>query len=508
MTEKCNNKLVVISFLLLFLLLFLLYLPSFSNPPHVDYWEAFFTFHQVDSLPSLSPWPYIVNHDPWRHGTFRPLSYTLLYLEHRAFGSSFVWNHVTNFICYCLLLILLFQLGRRLGARELELGGFLGVYAVLYSHCDILTLTFHIFLVAAWAGFVGAFLLYIRYLEREKTLLLLLVGFLFLFSMLCYETFFLWPPAILILFFAGPRTGRRKRRLLPTLLMLGTLYSLYGAVFILTRFSSHLSGDLSSIPLSAALIGLVFSLFNLLYTGLGVNLFPILAFPGRYRGFSEMLGVIPLGRPPWLIPLAYGFAAAVLILSGVIVLLLIKRKKYRFLSATAFLGFLYLTNFSLLIAARSTTSDFSHILRQFRYQLIPNALVMLFAAVAVSSLFRPTRRVRMIVFSVLLAVFLVNIYFTRAHVLNITARLAPLRELLCDIRTGIKGGDISPERRLYLPDGFATSFPRLCWNRGMGRRMWGTYQWVFSPAELACFSLHREDAYWTIDLDDGVYVKR
>ncbi|MFH1037845.1 MAG: hypothetical protein V1789_04140 [PVC group bacterium] len=498
----------VTGFALLFLFLGILILPTFSNPPHVDYWEAFFTFHQVRADPDLPVWPYVVNHDPWQHGTFRPLSYTLLYLEHLAFGGRFIFNHLADFACYCLLLILLFRLGRRLGARGLELGGFLAVWAVLYSHCDVLSLTFHIFLVAGFAGFIGAFLLYIRYLEGGKTLLLFPAGLLFFLSLLCYETFCCWPLAVLILLFTRRPAGRPRRPIRSTVFLLGVLYLLYGTVFLLTRSASHLPGELSSPSMISFLTGAVFSLFNLLYTGIGVNAIPALAYPGRYRGYSEMLGVIPLGKPPWLVPLAYAAAAVVLLLAGLLVFLLVRRKEWRALAAAAFLGFLYLSNFSLLVAARSITSDFSHILRQFRYQLIPNALLVLLAAIVVSALLRPARKGRAVLFAILLAVFFVNGYYTHRHVENVTKCLAPLKELLQNIRTGMDRGEITPERRLYLPDGFATSFPRLCWNRGMGSRIWGTYQWLFSPAELACFSRRQGDAYWTMDLNEGVYVKR
>ncbi|HDL65155.1 MAG TPA: hypothetical protein ENH12_07190, partial [Proteobacteria bacterium] len=399
---------LIIYFTLLFLVLVILILPTFSNPPHVDYWEAFFTFHQVRADPDLSVWPYVVNHDPWRHGTFRPLLYTILYFEHRAFGSSFVWNHLTNFFSYCLLLLLLFCLGKRLGARAVELAGLLAVFAVLYSHCDILSLTFHISLIFGFCALTAGFIFYLGYLKNGKCRILFAVGFLFLLGMLCYETFCFWPPAILILFFRQSSVRPARRHIRPTLIMLGIVYSLYGSVFILTRSASYLSGELPSPAIISLPIGVVFSLFNLLYTGIGVNLIPALAFPGRYRGFSEMLGVIPLGRPAWLVPLAYGLGTVTLILAGIIVFLLIRRKERKALASAAFLSFLYLSNFSILVAARSTTSDFSHIIRQFRYQLIPNALLVLLAAVIISALWSPTRKGRAILIAILLAVFSIN----------------------------------------------------------------------------------------------------
>ncbi len=503
-----RNPAWTIYFALLFLFLGILIWPTFSNPPHVDYWEAFFTFHQVRADPGLSVWPYVVNHDPWRHGTFRPLLYTLLFLEQVAFGSHFVWNHLVNFFWYCLLLVLLFHLGRRLGAGSAELFGFLTVFAVLYSHCDVLSLTFHVAILAGFAGFIGGFIVYLSYREGGKTLFLLPVGLLFFFSLLCYETFALWPLAILLLFYYPGTAGVNRRSPWPTAAMLGILYLLYGTTFILTRSAAHLSGELSSPSAAAFLTGVVLALFNLVYTGIGVNLVPVLAYPGRYRGYSEMMGWFPIENPPWLLPLARVLAVVALLLIALLVSCLIRRKERRTLAAAAFLGFLYLANFSLLSAARATTSHYSHIIRQFRYQLIPNALLALLAAVVVTALLKNARRGRTMLFVFLLAVFLVNSAYTRLHIENVTARLSPLKELLADIRSGIDRGEITPARRLFLPDGFALAFPRLCWNRGMGQRIWGTYQWIFSPAELACFSRQKEEAFWTMDFDRGVHVRR
>lgn len=389
-----------------------------------------------------------------------------------------------------------------------ELCGFLSVFAVLYSHCDVLSLTFHVAILAGFAGFIGGFIVYLRYLRSGKTLLLIPVGLLFLFGLLCYETFALWPLAVLLLLYSPGPDGAIRRSSWPTVLMLGILYLLYGTIFLLTRSASHLSGELVSPSAAALLTGVVFALFNFLYTGIAVNLIPALAYPGRYRGYSEMMGWFPIENPPWLLPLARVLAVVALLLIALLVYCLIRREERRTLSAAAFLGFLYLGNFSLLSTARAATSHYSHIIRQFRYQIIPNALLALLAAVVVTALLKNGRRRRTVLFIVLLTVFLVNSAYTRLHIENVTARLSPLKELLVNMRAGIDRGEITPERRLFLPDGFALAFPRLCWNRGMGRRIWGTYQWVFSPAELACFSRQKEEAFWTMDFDRGVYMRR
>lgn len=495
-------------FSLLFLVLGLLLFPSFSNPPYVDYWEAFCVFHQVRADPLLSPWPYIVNHDPWRHGTFRPLLYTILYLEHRTFDSSFVWNHITNFFCYCLFLILLFLLGKRLGARPPELAGFLAVFAVLYSHCDILTLTFHVSLLFGLCAITTGFLLYLGYLKRRNGYILFAAGFFFLSGMLCYESLFFYPAGLFILILTPGAERGRRRVLLRTVLLLAVVYILYGTTFLLTRTSDHLSGSIPSIQVGRIATGFFISLSNLLYTGLGVNLCPFIGSPPIYKGYSEMGGAIPIGLPPWLIPAAHGAGIVAMVLIGVGVGALLRKRRRSALVAVIFLLYLNLSFFFFLTTARSTTNNLSHIIRQFRYQLAPNAFLMLVGAVVVSSIFRPSRKNRIVILTLFLSVFLMNIYNTNNHIQNVTAELRPLRNLLKNIRTGIKVGDISPQHRLYIPDAITASFPHLCWNRLMGRKMWGTYQWVFSPAELACFTPYQKEAYWDIDPEGGEYKNR
>lgn len=54
------------------LILLVVYLPTFSNPPHGDYWEAFCRFHLAGGSDLSGNLISIVNHDPWQDGTFRP----------------------------------------------------------------------------------------------------------------------------------------------------------------------------------------------------------------------------------------------------------------------------------------------------------------------------------------------------------------------------------------------------------------------------------------------------
>ncbi len=508
MREKHNNKLIVFSFLLLFLLLFLLYLPSFSNPPQGDWWEAFSVFHQLDYVPFSAGLPYLINHDPWRHGTFRPLSYSTLFLEHHLFGSSLGWYHITNFALYCLVLILLYLLGRRLGGEPAILIASLALLALLFSHCDILTLTFHLFLIAGFAAFLLAFLLYLRFLKSDNLLLPWMIAPLFLYGMFSYEIFVFWPPAILLLLFLfPPPTARRRRTFVSSAILLVIVYGSYGAVFLLTRSCGYNSGKLPGTGQIHLLTSGAFTFFNLLYTGLAVNLFPFLASPVLYKGYSEMSGIIPLGYPPALARAAYLLGGTALLLTG-LGLWRLHRIKRQTAGVLLFLLFLYLSSFLVLMTARSITNSYSHVLRQFRYQYIPNALIALAAALVVSSWRPPPRWIRAGLLVIFLAAFTSNYLLTSRHIQNVDKRLAPLKELVFNIHAGINRGEITPHRPLYLPDLITTYFPHLCWNRSMGRKMSGTYQWVFSHRQLYSFTPSIEEAAWVVDPEKRNYYPK
>ena len=498
MPENSDNKLVFLAFLLIFLLLLLLYLPSFSNPPQCDWWEAFSVFHQLRYTPFSAGLPFLVNHDPWRHGTFRPLSYTTLFLEHRLFGGALPWYHLTNLALYCLVLILLYLLGKKLGGRPAVLIASLALFALLFSHCDILTLTFHVFLIAGFAAFLLAFLIYLRFLESGGRILPGVIVLLFISGMFSYEIFIFWPLSVILLAFLFRPAASRRRLLLSTAVILAAVYSIYGAVFIATRACGYNSGRVPGAAQVHLLAGTAFTFFNLIYTGAAVNLCPFLAQPVLYKGYSEMSGLIPPGTPPGLIRAAYLIGGAALALIG-LGLRRLYRVNRRTASALFFLLFLYFSSFLLLMTARSITNSYSHVLRQFRYQYIPNALIALAAALLVSSRRSSPRWARNALLCIFLTAFIFNYLLVSRHINNVDKRLSPLKELIVNIREGINSGKITPRRPLYLPDSTPTYFPHLCWNRSMGRKMRGTYQWIFSPRQLYTFTPSRRKAYWVVD---------
>lgn len=494
-----------------FFLLLSIYLPTFSNPPHVDYWEGFYRFHLAgDSLISADLIS-IINHDPWQDGTFRPFSYLLLYLEHLLFAGEFFWNHVINFLLYCLAVILLYRLAVRLGLGRLPSAVGLTVFSFLFPHSGILTLTFHQFVLAGFSAFLGGFLLYLRWLRTGKLSSLAGAGLLFLAGMFCYEAFDFWPAAIIILRFfhrersGEPAAGKRRKGWRSDAAMLVLVYLAYLGAFRLTRAAAVTAGSLPEITAGGGGLSLGAAFFNLAYTGIVLNLLPFLALPCRFADWVELGG--PVTRIPDSSLLAH------LIWGGIAVLGLVaaggwplgRRMKRSARLAVFFLIYLYLSNFFIVFLARIPLGDLRHILVQFRYQYVPDALLVLMIVAALSALPRPGRLGRAVAGGILLWILAANIAVSRRTAADVNRHLAPLNRVLSRIREGIESGEINPGSRLYIQRHITDYLPKLCWHKGIGRKMKGTYEWGFPPEEVECFTLSRREAAWILDSPLGIY---
>ena len=508
----CSGYWLLIYFTVLFTALLLFYLPSFTNPPHVDYWEAFYTFHRADASPSPGSWVIILNHDPWQDGTFRPFSYLLLYLTHKVFGADFIGNHIFNFIIYCLVIMLLYCLARQLGLDGFLTGAFLAVYTFLFSHSDILSLTFHLFVIMSFSAFLLGFILYLKFMATGKRILLIPISLLFLFGMYCYEVYILWPLAVIILSHIprGSEFPRFPREKTPGVvwLMLGMVYIFYSAGFLLSRSVGQISG-----PLPEPVVSMVFSsfcsiCFNLFYNGILINLMPFLAWSGRLGYWAEMGRVWKAGIPislPSLITWVGVMMIIILALGGWI---LYRRRQLRVLSLLAFFFFLYLCSFFVLSLGRVTNSNFGHLLVQFRYQFIPNALFIMMVLAVVDGLCRPGRKRRLITAFCLTPILIVNICISHKNIMMVRENLRPLRLLLAELKEGIRTGVINKEDRIYIQPGITSYLPPLCWHKGVGKFIEeGTYEWYFPEGNINCFVFSREEAVWILDQPIGGYRK-
>lgn len=487
-------------FILLFTGLAIFYGPSFSNPPRSDYWSALYVFQAVDASPAPPAWTSILTFDLWKHGTYRPFSHLLLYFEHRLFQDNFLGNHLLNFFMYCLSIFLLYHLAGGLGLNRVLTAAFLTLYAFLFSHFDIVTWTFQLFSTMSFSAALLAFILYLRFLKTTRRALLFPVGLLFLFSMLCSEVYFLWPLALLWLTYADrlrPGPALRRSGIRPVFSMLGLVYAAYFFGFYLSRAGGQTTGAIPSFTASQIFLGLTVTFFNFFYNGIGVAIIPLLNVPARMYYNIEMGGLLSTWHQSLPAIVRIGGGIGFLLILGLF-LMLIRSRRRRTWQLLIFFLFLGFTNFFITALARLSTNYVHYSLVQFRYQYVPNAMLILMAVVLVDILLRPTRREKIIISLTLLPILIFNMYVTRGYVMVIKEQLEPLRVMLSNIRRGIDRGMIDQDKRLYISDGIVRNLPSLCWNRDMARFMKGNYQWIFSPEEVKFFSPSPRDAAWII----------
>ncbi len=197
----------------------------------------------------------------------------------------------------------------------------------------------------------------------------------------------------------------------------------------------------------------------------------------------------------------------IIVVAGVIALLImaaagfcIYRKGRSVAMPVFFSFFLLLTALFTLYHGRGITNVPLYIFRQFRYQYVPNAMVILLALFLTDRLIKAHRKARPAVYVILGVVLLINLVVLRTHISIIDRQMAPLGKMLSEIKAGLKDGRINPEIKLYLADRIAGRLPALCWNGGMAQFIKkGTYQWIFSPRELKSFTFKEDQAGWVIE---------
>ncbi|MFH1037867.1 MAG: hypothetical protein V1789_04250 [PVC group bacterium] len=546
-TASRNQLVVAVYFLFLFGALLIIFLPTFSNPPRSDYWCLFYHFHGYQNLTALERIVNIANYDVWGHGTYRPLFHLVLYSLHLFFGARYFWFHAVTFGFYCFSIVLMYCVARRFGCGRAITMSFLAVFAFLFSHFDIVAWTFHLAVIVGFCLFLLGFLAYRRYLRSGRLEDLLIAVLLFLPGLLCYEVFIPWPAAVFILFFArrrpegGPERFRAMLR--ASMMAVGGLYLFYGLIMAFARSRSAVTVPAAEpaafFSLSAIGFSLAVTAVSLVFNGVIANIAPFLTCPaliqdnigkgGVFLKASPVLRDLLASRsdgpvnllvaPPLIISKAVDLDSLwrdavpeinrfLAVAGGLIILfaigglfLLWKKRRPRNPGPFVFSLYLLLSSTFALYHGRMATNLPIYVLRQFRYQYISNALVILIALLAADRLVRALPRMRNLLYLLLALVAALNLLFLTAHLSVVNQQLAPLDRMLSNIKAGIGDGRISPERPIYIDDAIARSLPPLCWNHDMARFMKGTYQWVFSPSELRAFSFDPDQAEWIIDLE-------
>ena len=501
--NKWHIPRITLYFLLLFAGLLIIYLPSFKNPPRSDYWSAFYIFQQVDASPQPPNWTSIATFDLWQHGTYRPISHLVPYLEHRLFGPDFIWNHILNFSAYCLSIILLYLLAVNLSLDKIITAALLTVFAFLFSHFDILTWTFQLFSTMSFCAFLLGFIIFLRFLKTGQLMILIPTGLLFLFGMFCFEVYALWPIAILSLpaTLSNPHRKIKRGEYRAIFIMLGVIYSIYLVGFLLHRSAAATTGSLPAPTGGEIVSAFSLSFFNLLYNGIAVNLFPSISTPLFYNDNVNLGGLLlKWGANLPEIALWGGVITALILAAGAVYLY--RKKEWRILALLSFFMIIYLSNFFIVALSRLTTNEAFYPLSQFRYQYVPNALLALMAAVIIGDLFKYKKLLKIIICLILVPILFFNIYLSHKYVVIIGKRLTPLHTLMTTIQRGLKEGIITEEAPLFIDEKITESLPSPSWNMNMAQFMEGTFQWFFPASEMKKFTLVREEAGWIFSEKD------
>jgi hypothetical protein len=528
---------IVICFLLLGGLLLAVFHSSFSNPPRSDWWALFYHFHLYEELPAFERALNVANYDVWGHGTYRPLFHIVLYWLYLLFGPDYYLYHLVAFGFYFLSVLLLYRLARALGAgRGIAFAG-LAAFSVLFTHFDIVIWTFHLAVIGGFCLFLGGFLLYRGYLESGRAGLLALSCLLFLPGLLCYEVFIPWPAAVFILLLAG-RRGRGgewfRSRFRASLFWIGVLYLLWAGILGYARSRSPLA-DPAAEPTgffapSAAAFSAGVTASGLVGNGVVANILPFLVSPvliqqniglgGIYLETSPDLRGLLAGRDvanlnilveaPLVISRSLDldslWRAAVpginrfLAISGWLIILLFlagifllrRRGRLRRPGPLLFSLYLLVTSAFVLYHGRMSTNFPIYVLRQFRYQYIPNGLTALLAVLLLDRLIRARPPVRRYVYLFCALVAGINLVFLHAHLGVVNRQLAPLDRLLSGIQVGIDEGRIRPGEKIEIDDTVVDLLPPLCWNKDMARFMRGTYQWLWRRGPGSADALLRQ----------------
>ncbi len=510
--EIIKKRFMPIYFSLLFILLLFVYWPSFFYPPRSDFWSAAYFFHRLDILADpFIKWLHILQYDPFSRVRFQPFMYATLYLERSVFGSNITFFHIFNFLLYFASVLLLYKLAINFCRSKLLVCLFVGLFAFLFSHFDIISWSYHAYIIFGFNSLLLGFIIYIDFLKSRKVILLPIVIIIFLTGILCYESFVLWPLAVIILSYIKSFSERqrnvKKRVEKYYLSVVIIVYFLYFAFFSFSQIFKVYEEPLIMFSPLFSLKLIIFSVFsvcfNILYNGIFINLMPLLACPLVIDENINLGGAMKKLTGHFLANiLSIGGGIFLLVLLGMIIYLF--RKKYsEEIKVFSFFFFLLFSEFFILFYFRILTNSPFFTLTQFRYLYISNAFIILLAAYLIDRFFAFFSRKKMLICVISSLVLLLNIYTTRVNGLKVlNQQLAPLEKIFYNIKLGIKNGNITKDERLYLSDTIAKKLPPLCWNREMGRSfMRGTYQWVFSEQEIKCFSSFK-DAKWVVDEKD------
>jgi hypothetical protein len=246
------------------------------------------------------------------------------------------------------------------------------------------------------------------------------------------------------------------------------------------------------------------AIYNMVFINFMSNIVPSLVYPAAMTQNVELSG----GLIPSLVSSPY-FTNPVFIIStwlfafyclGLLIVSSRRNKNFYFIVLFVFFMVSYLLVMSL---GRLRTDEIYYVMAQPRYQLVPNFVVCLLAAMVLGPLYPAFTRIKKgAVLTVLALIIAMNSFFTYQSVAETTRQLAPLKRMLADIKVAIDTKKVNPDAKLVLPQDVTYNLPLLCWNRDLDRFIVrGSYEYLFR-GRLDCFAFDGEGARYIMDQMD------
>ncbi|MBU0468956.1 MAG: hypothetical protein KKD07_06110 [Candidatus Omnitrophica bacterium] len=514
---KTEKKTIVLSSLLLGVVILFIYFPCFSFPPISDAWEMLYSFHHLDSFSGNIKWLHVLNFDVFEQIGYRPLAHTFYFMLHLIFGSKFEITNIINFLFYILNLILLFRFSTMFIKDKGLSFIYVMLFALLFSHSVMVIWPGHTFIFISLGSFVLGFILYVRFLRTFNWFLLVLIVLTFLIGMWGYESFFLWPTAILIL--SSINIIRERKKSTDKLsnkanfIILFSTYSIYLIVYMLLKSLGTYNVSLHKFSdffiLINASSSILLSVFNVFYNNFIVNIFPFIAFPVKVSENTYMAGSVLnyIDRSTQIVFVVGSFIANAFFY---VFYFLYKNKCFEQIKTITFFLFLILSEKSLVYLGKlGINHTVGYCLSEFRYQYVPNALFLLLIFYLIETYLKPKNSKRIIIFLIVILISFFNIYCTRKMVDLYSFHLEGLKKMSLSIRAGIAKGRINSVKKVFIDKDMPDYFPCMAWNIEMGDRFIkkGNYEWMFTKQQIAFFANDIDEAEWIIDKQTFAVVK-
>lgn len=492
--------------------------PCLKFPPVSDTWEMLYSFNNLNSFPGSAKWLHILNFDPVEEVGYRPLAHLIYYLIYMFSNPANIFFNIFNFILYFTSIVLLYRFSLYFIKNKFLAASFITYFAFLFSHCDIILWSAHIFILLGVCLFLVGYIFFIEYLKTNRTSFLVITIPFFLLGTMCYESFVLWPFTIIFLAFISDfntvKSPSITKKAVSMSLALAAIYSLGIMLFLFIRSLGTYENPFRSASdffnLKIILSSGAMALFNLLYNTILVNIIPIIPFPLKVTENIYMAGPVInyVHKYPQIVTFIDSFAAIGLL---VIFILFFRKKQFKeFIVIGLFLYLIISESFIVYLGKLGISHTFAYCLSEFRYQYIPNAFFVLLIAYLFDRHVIPSRKSNTIVISVLILLCSINIYSSK-KVLNIyTKDLLHLNKIITSVRSGINNGTINSENKVHIQNDIPDYLPSLCWNIEMGERFIkdGNYKWLFHGPELNYFADSIGDAKWIVDKESFDIVER